>query len=94
MSIELPADEVRALGRSLAGSADTADEVRGRLADDGGIDGPLRSPVALFLECQAAVATALAGELRWLGGTVGGIADSWVALDAALVPAADGSVHR
>lgn len=89
MSIELPAEDVRALGRSLTGRADAADEVRGRLTDDGDVDGPLRAPVALFLECQAAVATALAGELRRLGATVTGVADSWAELDAALVPPAD-----
>ncbi len=94
MSIELPAEEVRALGRSLTGRGDTADEVRSRLVDDGDVDGPLRAPVALFLECQAAVATALAGELRRLGATVTGIADSWVELDAALLPAADGTPGR
>lgn len=89
MSIELPAEEVRALGRSLTGRGDTADEVRGRLTDDGDVDGPLRAAVALFLERQAAVATALAGELRGLGATVTGVADSWVELDAALVRPAD-----
>jgi hypothetical protein len=90
VSIELPAEEVRALGRSLSASADTAEEVRGRLHDDGDVDGPLGTPVALFLECCAALATALAGELRWLGGTVTAVADSWVQLDAALLPPAGG----
>ncbi|SOC49143.1 hypothetical protein SAMN05660748_1861 [Blastococcus aggregatus] len=93
MSIELPAEEVRALGRSLTGRGDAADEVRSRLGEDGDVEGPLRAPVALFLECQAAVATALAGELRRLGATVTGVADSWVEFDAALLPA-DGTPGR
>jgi hypothetical protein len=86
VSIDMPAEEVRALGRSLAARADTADEVRARLTDDGGIDGPLRPAVARFLDCHVVLATALAGELAWLGSTVTGIADSWLELDAALVP--------
>lgn len=94
MSIELPAEEVRALGRSLIAHGATADEVRGRLADDGDVEGPLRAPVALFLECHAAVATALAGELHRLGATVTAIADSWVQLDAALLRPADGRPPR
>jgi hypothetical protein len=85
VSIELPAEQVRALGRSLSGRAGTADEVRGRLADDGDVDGPLRAPVAALLDCQGAVATALAAELRGLGATVTAVADSWVQLDAALL---------
>ncbi len=86
----MPAEEVRALGRTLSRRADTADELGHRLADDGDVDGPLQAPVALFLDCHTALATALAGELRWLGATVTGIADSWVALDAALLPAGAG----
>lgn len=82
------AEEVRALGRSLHGRAGAAEEIRARLVDDGAVDGPLRTAVASFLDCQVVLATALAGELRWLGATVTEVADSWVALDAALVPPA------
>lgn len=86
----MPAEEVRALGRTLSGRADAADEVRVRLADDGDVEGPLGAPVGRFLDRHAALAAALAGELRQLGATVTGVADSWVALDAALLPAGPG----
>ncbi len=82
----MPAEEVRALGRLLRGRADAAEEVRVRLADDGDVDGTLRSPVSRFLADRAMVAAALAEELRRLGATVTAVADSWVQLDAALLP--------
>ena len=81
----MPAEQVRALGRSLTGLAGNVDEVRARLVDDGDVEGPLRTPVELFLDRHRLLATALAGELRWLGSTVVGIADSWVQLDAGLL---------
>ncbi|SDF91169.1 hypothetical protein SAMN05660662_3801 [Blastococcus aurantiacus] len=81
----MPAEQVRALGRSLTGRAGTVDDVRGRLVDDGDVDGPLRTPVELLLDRHRLLATALAGELRWLGSTVVGIADAWVRLDAGLL---------
>ncbi|RBY80232.1 hypothetical protein DQ239_03940 [Blastococcus sp. TF02-09] len=85
MSIEMPAEQVRALGRSLVGRAATADDVRARLIDEGEVEGPLRVPVALFLDCHHTLADALAGELRWLGTTVIGIADAWVRFDGGLL---------
>ncbi|MDT0274904.1 hypothetical protein [Blastococcus goldschmidtiae] len=86
MSIDMPAEQVRALGRSLTGRAGTAQEVRARLLDATGVDGPLQTPVGLFLECHGTLAAALAAELDRLGTTVTGVADSWLQLDAALVP--------
>jgi hypothetical protein len=85
VSIEMPVERVRALGRSLEDAAGTADDARVRLVDEGDVDGPLRTPVELFLDRHRTLATALAGELRWLGPTVVGIADAWVQLDAALL---------
>ena len=85
MSIEIPAQRVRELGRSLTGRAGTVDEVRARLVDDGDVEGPLRTPVELFLDSHRLLAAALAGELGWLGSTVVGIADAWVQLDAGLL---------
>jgi hypothetical protein len=87
VSIDMPAEQVHALGRSLSGRAGTAEEVRARLGDEAGVDGPLRTPVALFLECHGTLAAAVAAELGRLGSTVTGVADSWLRLDAALVPA-------
>ena len=87
----MPVERVRALGRSLEDAAGTADDVRARLVDEGDVDGPLRRPVGLFLDRHRTLATALAGELRWLGTTVVGIADAWVRLDAALLLPAPGA---
>jgi len=83
----MPVERVRALGRSLEDAAGTADDVRARLVDGGDVDGPLRTAVEVFLDHHRTVAAALAGELRWLGPTVVGIADAWVEFDAALLPA-------
>jgi hypothetical protein len=88
VSIEIEAEEVRALGRSLDGRAGTADEIRARLVDDGTVEGPLRTAVGLFLDCQVLLATALAGELRWLGAAVTDVAASWEELDSGLLPLA------
>jgi hypothetical protein len=85
VSIEMPVERVRALGRSLEDAAGTVDDARARLVDDGDVDGLLRTPVELFLDRHRTLATALAGELRWLGPTVAGIADAWEQLDAALL---------
>lgn len=82
----MPVEQVRALGRSLGGRAGTAAEVRARLLERAGVDGPLGAPVELFLECSGTLAAALTAELDRLGATVTGVADSWVRLDAALVP--------
>lgn len=86
----MPVEEVRALGRSLGGEADAAEEIRARLTDHGDVQGPLRTPVAEFLGCHAVLAAALAGELHRLGATVVGVADSWAELDTALLPAGPG----
>jgi hypothetical protein len=86
VSIDVPAEEVRALGRSLSGRAGAADEVRARLGGDADVDGPLRAPLARFLGGHVVLAAALAGELSRLGATVTAVADSWAELDAALLP--------
>lgn len=90
----MPAERVRALGGSLTARAGTADEVRARLDGDVVVDGPLRAPVALFVDRHRTLAAALAGELRWLGATVTGIADAWVQLDAALLRLPDRGPDR
>ena len=89
----MPAERVRALGRSLEDAALTADDARARLVDEGDVDGLLRTPVELFLDRHRTLAGALAGELRWLGPTVVGIADAWVQLDAALLLPAPGTAE-
>lgn len=85
----MPAAEVYALAHALVGQADTADEARGRLAGLGapGSGGGLAAAVEEFLDCHRIAAGALAGELRGLGGTVAGVADSWLGLDEVLLAA-------
>ncbi len=87
MSIEMPAAEVHQLAAILRGSAADADEIGARLHGAPRVDGPLHGPVAAFLDSHRAAGRALAGELEWLGTTVGAVADSWLRLDGVLLPA-------
>ena len=87
MSIEIRAAEVYALAQALTGQAETAEEARARLT---GVDGagPVLVPaVEEFLDCHRTATRALAGELRHLGATVAGVADSWLGLDEVLLAA-------
>jgi hypothetical protein len=86
MSIEMRATEVRALAAVLRGSAADAEEIGARLDGAPRPAGPLHGPVAAFLDSHRAAGRALAGELEWLGTTVGAVADSWLRLDGALLP--------
>jgi hypothetical protein len=85
MSIELPTAEVYALADALRARAGTAREARVRLGVAASAGGPLEPAVEEFLVCSRMLTDALAGELEWLGVTVAGVADSWVALDASLL---------
>lgn len=88
MTIEMPAAEVHALAAALEEEAATAEEAAARLphgADGAGPD--LVGAVEEFLDCHRVGAGALAGELRWLGGTVSAVADSWLGLDEVLLAA-------
>lgn len=85
MSIEMRALEVQALAAILCEAARDADRIGVRLAGARTVGGPLQPAVEGFLDCQRTAGLALAGELRWLGSTVAGVADSWVRLDGALV---------
>ena len=85
MSIELPAAEVHALADRLVQSAEEADDAGARLAAPAAVGGPLQAAVESFLDCHRVAAAAMAGELRWLGGTIAAVADSWVALDGSLL---------
>jgi hypothetical protein len=84
MSIEMPAAEVYALADELRSRAAEADEAQQRLAGAADVGGELQPAVAAFLACHRAAAQAMAGELRWLGGAVTAVADSWLALDGSL----------
>ena len=88
MTIEMPAQEVYALANALTGQAETADEARSHLTSartgDAGALGPA---VETFLDDHRLGAGALSGELRWLGGTLSAVADSWLGLDEVLLAA-------
>jgi hypothetical protein len=85
MSIEIRALEVHALADTLRATAGEADVVGVRLADAAPVGEDLQPAVEAFLDAYRTTGRALAGELRWLGSTVAAVADSWMALDAALV---------
>jgi hypothetical protein len=85
MSIEMPAAEVHELAAVLRGSAVDAEQIGARLDGAPRVEGPLHGPVAAFLDGYRAAGRALAGELHWLGTTVGAVADSWLRLDGTLL---------
>jgi hypothetical protein len=88
MSIEIRALEVHALAATLRDAASEADLIGVRLAGTPMVGGDLQVAVEAFVECHRVAGVALAGELRWLGSTMAGVADSWVRLDGTLMPPA------
>ncbi|RBY93090.1 hypothetical protein [Blastococcus sp. TF02A-30] len=93
-ALQLPVPEVYGLARSLRSSAATAEDAGSRLGPGCEVDGPLAEAAAALLDCHRTLAGAVAGELRWLGTTVAVVADSWVELDATVVPAHGRAVAR
>ena len=87
MTIEMPAEAVYALATSLREQAGAAEEALGRLTGGGERTGDLDASVHDFLAAHRLGAAALAGDLRDLGGTVAGVADSWLGLDEVLLAA-------
>ena len=85
MDIEMPALEVYALADGLRSTAAEAEEAQHRLGVPPSVGGPLQPAVEAFLLSHRTAAQALAGELRWLGGTISSVADSWLALDGDLL---------
>jgi len=81
----MPALEVYALADALQACAAEAEEAQHRLTVAADIGGPLQPAVEAFLDSHRTAGQALAGELRWLGVTVTAVADSWLALDGALL---------
>jgi hypothetical protein len=82
MTIDVPPEQLTALAGTLRAAGDEAADVTGRLRGLPPVGGPLQPGVEAFLEATGAAGGALAGELRWLGGTVAAVAESWLALDA------------
>jgi hypothetical protein len=85
MTIEVPPAQLYALADALRAQADEADEVAARLAAAPEVPGPLAGVAGAFLEAHRVAGAAVAGELRWLGGTVAAVADSWLGLDGTLL---------
>ncbi|MBW8767489.1 MAG: hypothetical protein JF630_15135 [Geodermatophilales bacterium] len=85
MQIEIRAAEVHALADRLQVMADEADDAGALLDGHTAVGAALQPAVEAFLDCHRAAARAMAGELRWLGATAASVADSWLALDAALL---------
>jgi hypothetical protein len=85
MSIEIRAAEVHALASTLRGEAGNAAEIVDRLDHAGDVGDRLQAAAEAFLESHRTAARALAGELEWLGSTLGAVADSWLNLDRTLL---------
>jgi hypothetical protein len=84
-TIEVPPDQLFALAATLA---DLAREVQQTVLDLSGapaVGRELQSTVEGFLGDHRTAAQALAGELQWLGTTVGAVARSWAQLDHSLL---------
>ena len=86
MTIEVPAAEVYALGATLRSQSAVAAGAVRHFVGSAPVGGPLQPALDGFLECHRAAASALAGELDWLGSTVSSVADSWLQLDGSLLP--------
>jgi hypothetical protein len=85
MSIEVVPAELYALAGVLRAAADRAGRAAAEIPDDA-VGGPVGPPLQAFTETLRTAAGCLAGELRWLGSTVAGTADSWLGLDGSLLP--------
>jgi hypothetical protein len=85
MSIEMPAAQVHALADALRGRSQDALEAASRLGCQAHVGGSLQPSLEAFLSGHRTAGRAMAGELQWLGDTVSAVADSWVALDGALL---------
>jgi hypothetical protein len=94
MTIEVPPAQLYALADALRAQGDEADEVTGRLAGAPAVPGPLAGAVGAFLEAHRVAGGAVAGELRWLGGTIAAVADSWLGLDGSLLARPGEAVPR
>ncbi|MGY1810790.1 hypothetical protein ACI8AF_25775 [Blastococcus sp. SYSU D00669] len=94
MTIEVPPEQLHALADALRAQGAEADDVAARLTAAPAASGPLAGAVEAFLEAHRTAGSAVAGELRWLGGTVAAVADSWLGLDGSLLPPPGRAVAR
>lgn len=84
-TLQVPAEEVSALAAALGDLAHPAQDVAARLGRAPLVGGPLQPALEDLFRCHRTTARAVAGELRWLGGTLTGVVDSWLRLDGSLL---------
>lgn len=88
-TIEVRADQVYGLVATLEDLAQEAQQVGTDLAGTPQVAAALQATIEGFLADHRTAAQALAGELRWLGATIGVVASSWVRLDHYLLSVQD-----
>jgi hypothetical protein len=84
MSVEVPVLEVLALADRLRAAAAAGHEAAARLSPAGDL-GSLTWVAGSFLACVELAARGAAAETEALGTTVAAVAESWLALDGALL---------
>ena len=84
-TLRVPPEEVYALAAALGDQAYPAEDVAARLASAPAVGGPLQPALEDLFACHRTAARAVAGELRWLGGTLSAVVDSWLGLDGSLL---------
>lgn len=84
MSVQVPVLEVCDLAARLSAISLLGSEAAARLLPAGEL-GAVTAPVESFLACVGMAARGVATETELLGDTVAGVADSWLALDDALL---------
>jgi hypothetical protein len=94
MTIDVPPEQLYALADALRGQGEEADDVAARLAGAREVPGPLAAAAGAFVEAHRVAGGAVAGELRWLGGTIAATADSWLGLDGSLLAPRGEAVPR
>jgi hypothetical protein len=89
MAIEVVPEQLYALAGVLDAAAVSAARIAPDLTGDPAgnrVGGRLGAAVAGFTETTGTAGRCLAGELSWLGAAVAADADSWLGLDAFLLP--------
>ena len=94
MTIQVPPEQLYALADVLRSQGDEADDIAARLTGPAELPGALAGAVGAFLEAHREAGAAVAGELRWLGGTIAATADSWLGLDGSLLAPRGEAVPR
>jgi ubiquinone biosynthesis protein UbiJ len=84
-TIDVPAGQLYQLAATLEDLADAAHQIEIDLAGAPQVARTLQATIEGFLGDHRTAAQALAGELHWLGDTVGAVASSWVRLDGHLL---------